>query len=164
MKVTREQAKDCLKSIEVAPIFEQSYESKRLPKELDIFFGPPEEFFLAPDTQRSYSNAVLIPILDDGNFDRVLFYDPQTNSFVEKSIEEPDYACPLASWQQYLASLMIRIIEGIDAEDSELAEIADLIAFKHLDKTLAFLDSVLEDDDYREKQNQFIAELTEHPA
>lgn len=161
MKVTREQARDCLKSLKVAPIFEQSYESRRLPKELDIFFGPPEEFFLAPDTQRSYTDVVQIPILDDGNFDRVLFYDQQTRTFVEKSIEEPDYACPFANWQQYLASLMIRIAEGTDAEDLELAEIADLIAFKYLDQTLAFIDSLLEDDNYGEKQNQFIAGLME---
>jgi hypothetical protein len=40
----------------------------RLPENLDVYFGAPEEFFLAPDTLPPYTRGRLVPVLDDGNF------------------------------------------------------------------------------------------------
>ena len=65
------------------------YRQKRLPENLDIYFSPPEEFFLASDTQSPYTDGGLIPILDDGNFGIVTFLDPETRTIVQKDVECP---------------------------------------------------------------------------
>lgn len=159
MPVTREQSLDTLKTLGVAPMFVQSYNDKRLPRDLDIFFGPPEEFFIEPDTQQLYTHERLIPLLDDGNFALVLFYDPEKKVFIRKYLEHPEEEIHYSNWQQYLADLMIEIAENSDAEDSELAEIADILEFKKLGEVLAFLDSAHEIswEQYHANKAEFIA-------
>src|SRR6516162_3078887 len=144
MPVAREQALETLTMLGVAPIFLQSYKDEPLPKDLDLFFRAPGEFFIGPETQEFYTEGRLIPLLDNGSFALVLFYDPQNKAFIRKYIEDPEVEIHYANWQQYLADLMIEIAEGKDADDSELAEIATLIEFKHLEETIAFLDSLPE--------------------
>ncbi len=58
---TREQAQAARASLNPAPIFLDAYRSQRLPLNLDIFVGVPEEFFLAPDTETAYTGGRLIP-------------------------------------------------------------------------------------------------------
>lgn len=55
MAFTREQALGALASLKPAAVFLDSYTGKPLPENLDIYFGPPEEFFIAPDTQERYT-------------------------------------------------------------------------------------------------------------
>lgn len=147
-----------LESLGVADIFAHSYRSKKLPFSLDIYFGPPEEFFIASDTQETYTEGRLVPLLDDGNFGSVIFFDPETGAFLKKYVEslgEPPIV--FTSWQQYLADLVIRIAEsGVD--DAELEQIATAIDFLHLDRTLAFMNAA-DDDDWSERRYAFLASI-----
>src|SRR5262245_30295256 len=87
MAFTREQAFAALASLNPAQVFLDSYRIKRLPENLDIYFGPPEEFFIAPDTQELYTRKRMVPILDDGNFGLVTFLDPDTRELVQIDVE-----------------------------------------------------------------------------
>ncbi len=133
MAFTREEAYVVLCSLKPAPVFLQSYREKRLPEDLEIYFGPPEEFFLAPETQEMYTQNRLVPILDDGNFGTVTFLDPDTRELVQVIVEAPDEPpVVFRHWQQYLGDLMIRVGESED-DDDRVRRIAELVGFRHTD-------------------------------
>jgi hypothetical protein len=135
---TRDQAFDALASLNPAPVFLDSYRVKSLPENLDIYFGPPEEFFIAPDTQEIYTRNRLVPILDDGNFGLVTFLDPDTMELVQTDVESPDESrATFQHWQQYLADLMIRIGESVD-QDERVRRMAKLVGFDHTDELFAY--------------------------
>ena len=139
MAFTREQAYEALASLNPAPVFLDAYRVRPLPENLDIYLGPPEEFFIAPDTQEAYTHNHLIPILDDGNFDLVTFLAPDTGALIQMSVESPDDppGATFRHWQQYLADLMIRIGECVDG-DQRVARIAQLIGFAYTDELFAY--------------------------
>ena len=139
---TRDVALAALLSLDTTPVFGESYRQKQLPENLDIYFGPPEEFFLASDTQSPYTDGGLIPILDDGNFGVVTFLDLKTRTIVQKDVECPfeEYA-RFQNWQQYLGSLVINMAESID-DDERLRRMSDLVGYKYFDETLILLDSL----------------------
>jgi hypothetical protein len=138
MAFTREQAYATLASLNPAPVFLDAYRVRRLPENLDIYFGPPEEFFIAPDTQELYIRNRLIPILDDGNFGLVTFFDPSTEELVQMDVESPDESrATFRHWQQYLADLMVRVGDSVD-EDERVRRIAGLIGFAHTDELFAY--------------------------
>jgi hypothetical protein len=156
MAFTREQAFEALSSLNPAPVFLQSYAAKRLPENLDIYFGPPEEFFIAPDTQELYTRGRLIPILDDGNFGLVTFLDPQTRELVQLDVESPDETrTSFKHWQQYLADLLLRVADVDD--DEQVRRIAALVGFEHTDKLFEFLDRAesLDGDAWWEARRRF---------
>ena len=131
MPFSRAQALNALRTWNPAPVFLDAYATKHLPENLDIYFGPPEEFFLAPDTQARYTKNRLIPLLDDGNFGLVIFHDPDRRILIELDVEAPDEVRhSYQNWQQYLAGLMLRIGESID-DDHRVSRMADLVGFKH---------------------------------
>src|SRR5262249_15333534 len=139
MPTSREQAYRALVSLRPPAILLQCYESKKLPENLDIYLGPPEEFFLAPDTQDSYTEGRLIPLLDDGNFGVVTFYDPRTGMFVQKDVESPGEArATFVNWQQYLASVLVQIAESTE-DDGRVRRAAELLEFRYIDSLLALL-------------------------
>jgi hypothetical protein len=161
MSFTRDQAYQALASLNPAPIFLESYRTVRLPEDLDIFFGPPEEFFTAPDSQELYTEGRLIPLLDDGQFLRVILLDPATKNLVQVSIESPEEErATFADWSQYLLDLMIRLGESID-DDAKLRRIADLVQFPHIDALLTFLDEVapLAYAEYASQKQRFVATI-----
>lgn len=138
MPFTRQQAYRTLAALKPGPVFLQSYESKRLPENLDIYFGPPEEFFIASDTQEIYTQGQRIPILDDGNFSDVLFYDPVAQTLIELNVETPkEGGIVYQHWQQYLASMMIRIAESID-DDESVRRTADIVQFLYTKELFDF--------------------------
>jgi hypothetical protein len=153
--VTRDQAMETLLSLGVGAIFIQSYLDKDLPDGLEMYFRPPEEFFLAPDTQEPYTHGRLIPLLDNGSFSLVLFYDPDSKSFVRKYIEDPDDAgmqSHYKNWQQYLVDLMIDMVEA-EEDDERLKKMAERIEFSRLDEVIDFVES-MQAVDYEEKNEQ----------
>jgi hypothetical protein len=159
--ITREQALAALASLNPAPVFLQAYHSKRLPENLDIYFGPPEEFFLAPDTQGTYTEGRLVPILDDGNFGIVTFLDPATKSLLKKDVEVPsEVVAQFQNWQQYLADLLIWIAETVEDDDA-VRRIAGVLQFKYADETLAFLERVAHEphDQYETSKSAFLSSL-----
>lgn len=135
---TREQALDALASLKPAAVFLDSYSVRPLPENLDIYFGPPEEFFIAPDTQEVYTRNCLVPILDDGNFGLVTFLDTGTKELVQMDVESPhENRATFQHWQQYLAALMIRIGESVDKDD-RVRRMAKLVGFAHTDELFAY--------------------------
>jgi hypothetical protein len=135
---TRAQAYDALASLNPAQMFLDSYRVKPLPENLDIYFGAPEEFFIAPDTQEVYTRNRLVPILDDGNFGIVTFLDSETGYLVQLDVESPDESrATFRHWQQYLADLMIRIGESVD-DDEQVHRMAKLVGFAHTDELFAY--------------------------
>jgi hypothetical protein len=157
MAFTREQAFDALASLKPAAVFLDSYRVASLPENLDIYFGPPEEFFIAPDTQEVYTRNRLVPILDDGNFGLVTFLDPDTNELVQMDLESPDDSrVTFQHWQQYLADLMIRIGESVD-DDERVRRIATLVGFAHTEALFAYFARTegLSDDAWWEARRKF---------
>ncbi len=147
--VTREEALAALKSLQVADVFLQACQEKSLPYDLNFHFGAPEEFFLAPDSQDYYTKGRLIPLLDDGNFDAVTFLDPDSRHLIQMYVEAPEESPKVfTSWQQYQADLFIDLAEAriADGEEEQLAPIADVIGFQHMDKTVQFVRSRLENE------------------
>lgn len=141
MPFTREQALDALARWRPAPVFLDSYRSKQLPEHLDIYFGPPEEFFLAPDTQFLYTQDRIVPILDNGNFDLVLFDDPNVNQLLYLPIEEPADVTRFSNWQQYLGNLLLGVGESCDDDDS-IWRMADLVEFGYMEELFALWERV----------------------
>jgi hypothetical protein len=156
---TREQALDALSSLNPAEVFLDSYRVKRLPESLHIYFGPPEEYFIAarrmqpsigracgrqrsanaaPDTQEVYIGNRLVPILDDGNFGEVTFLNPDTRELVQVDVESPvESRTTFRHWQQYLAALMIRIGDSVE-DDEQVRRMAKLVGFAHTDELFAY--------------------------
>lgn len=161
MIISRDKSYAALAKLKPAPVFLQSYQSKRLPEDLNIYFGPPEELFLAPATDEEYPWGDRIPILDDGNFGLLLFVDPGTKKLAQIDIECPDEIHDeYENWQQYLAELMIRIGEGID-DDKRVRRAAKVIAFAHVDGLFDFFSrtQALSGRAYKKAKRQFLASL-----
>ncbi len=134
MPFTRQQALDALSSWHPAPVFLEAYATRRLPEDLDLYVGPPEELFLAPETQAPYTRGRIVPILDDGSFGVVTFHDPEARALVQIGVEQPGKTrATFRTWQQYLASLMLRIGESVD-DDDQIRRISDLVLFRHADE------------------------------
>ena len=51
MPVTREQSYTALASLHPAPILLQCYQQEALPDMMELFFRPPEVFFISPEIQ-----------------------------------------------------------------------------------------------------------------
>ena len=161
MPFTRAQALNALRTWNPAPVFLDAYAAKHLPENLDIYFGPPEEFFLAPDTQARYTRNRLIPVLDDGNFGLVIFHDPDKRILIELDIETSDeIRHTYYNWQQYLAGLMLRIGESVDYDD-HVRRMAGLVAFKHTDELFELWRFIgnLPHADYERSCEAFVAGL-----
>jgi hypothetical protein len=165
MAFTREQAYAALASLNPAPVFLESYRVRPLPENLDIYFGPPEEFFIAPDTQEIYACDRLVPILDDGNFDLVTFLDPGSGELVQLDVETPDEPRAIfRHWQQYLAALMIRMAESVD-DDARVRRIAGLVGFAHTDELFEYRanSDALSGDAWWEARRRFPLTLGQRP-
>ena len=136
MPFIRNQALDALAHWEPATVFLDSCRLNRLPENLDIYFGPPEEFFLSPDTQFLYTQDLFVPILDNGNFDLVLLDDPNVNQLFYLPIEEPNDVTRFSNWQQYLGNLLLGICESLDDDDG-VRRVADLVDFRYVEELFA---------------------------
>lgn len=145
----REEGYSWLQALGVARVFLESYRVRRLPEDLDNRFGPPEEFFtLDSSSQSDYDEGGrLVALLDDGNFDAILFFDRLRGDFVLKDVEIPSRVQRrFASWQQYLATL-VRDLWEAERSDAALGRVAELIGFSHLPATISLLERVNESSD-----------------
>ena len=139
MPVTREQCYTALASLHPAPIFLQCYQQETLPDMMELYFRPPEVFFITPEIQVQYTNDVLIPNLDEGSFDTAILLHPHTGALYRYSIELPQQPLhTFPSWRQYLADLMLRIAE-LAEDDAEIVHLGNIIGFTDFDALFAFL-------------------------
>jgi hypothetical protein len=156
---TREQARESLARFNAAPVFLDAYVYKRLPLRLDTYFRPPEPFFRPPDAPSEYLEGRLIPILDDGNFGIITFYNPANGVLVQKDVEAPrEVLATFSNWQQYLADLMIRAAESSE-DDERLRQISELIEFRYFDALMAFFNAHEHEAhyEYQRHKAEFIA-------
>jgi len=161
MSFTRDQAYAALASLNPAQVFLDSYRHPKLPENLEIYFGPPEEFFIAADTQDRYTGGRLIPILDDGNFGLVTYLDPDSRELIQMDVESPDEDRTIfRHWQQYLADLIVTIGESL-ASDDHLRRIADRIGFGHVEELFDYYQRTedLEGDEWWQARRQFPASI-----
>lgn len=163
MAFTREEAYAALASLNPAPVFLQAYHTERLPENLHIYFGVPEEFFIASDSEEPYTHGQMIPILDDGNFGIVTFLNPTTHELVQLDIESPgEERAVFRNWQQFLADLLILMGES-GVTDEKLQRIAGLVGFAHTDALFAFFERIQDANnaEYRALREQFVASISE---
>lgn len=142
-------------------MFLDAYKSKQLPECLHAYIGPPDEFFIAADTQEPYSKGRLIPILDDGNFSIVTFSDPCGARLVQFDVESPQSMLKeFTNWQQYLADLLIRVGESID-DDARVRRIAALVEFRYPDMLFAFFTAAGDQpyEEYKRLEQQFVSSI-----
>jgi len=166
MAFTREQAFAALASLNPAQVFLDSYRIKRLPENLDIYFGPPEEFFIAPDTQELYTRKRMVPILDDGNFGLVTFLDPDSRELVQIDVEScAESRAVFQHWQQFLADLMIRIGESVD-DDSRVRHMAELVGFLHTEELFSYFarTEAISGDAWWETRRLFLRSIPAEPG
>lgn len=141
MEFTREQSFNALASLQPAAVFLEAYQGHSLPHNLASFFGPPEELFIAPDSQAPYTKGHLIPLLDDGCFCTVTLFNPSTGRLIQRSMELPEEGIvTLQNWQQYLATVMLRMAESLEEEEDAIRAIAAILDFHHVDALLAHLE------------------------
>jgi hypothetical protein len=130
MAFTRADAYRTLAALRPARVFLQAYHTDRLPEMLELYFRPPEEFFLAPDSQARYTEGRWIPILDDGSFGLITFCDPETLALRQMHVESPgEVQVSFPNWNAYLADLMERVMES-DDDPGRLRRIAELIGLR----------------------------------
>lgn len=130
MPFTREDAYRTLAALNPAPVFLQAYHTESLPEDLDLYFRPPEEFFLAPDSQARYTEGHWVPILDDGSFSTVTFCDPTTLTLRQMYVEVPgEVQATFPNWEAFLDDLMNWVLES-EEDDERLRRIAELIEYR----------------------------------
>ena len=116
---------------------------------------------MAPDQQDRYTQGGLTPLLDDGNFGLVLFFEPATGGFVEKDVERPDdVRHRYENWHQYLANQVIRMAES-GVSDERLQSISSEIGFRHLAAAIQFLDRCgdLPADEFERQRQEFLTSV-----
>jgi hypothetical protein len=127
MPFSRDEAYRTLAALNPAAVFLEAYHTERLPEDLDLFFRPPEEFFLAPDSQARYTDGRWVPILDDGSFSLITFCDPTTLQLRQMWVEAPgEVRATFPTWEVFLDDLMSRVMELVE-DDDRLRRIASLI-------------------------------------
>jgi hypothetical protein len=152
---------NAIRSLRLAPVFEYLYFGKEVPADLTIYMRYPKMFHNINLAQgEPLTEGGLIPIVGDGNGDEICLFDPRTNHFVVKAVEEPEEAVrEFASWQQYLAYALLDMADsGLD--DDEVAEVAEAIGFRRTDELIALLEELetLPDDAADKRCERFIRE------
>jgi hypothetical protein len=139
--VTRDKALQALQALKPARAFLELYEHQGLAATIWPHVGVPDEFFLAPETQEDYCEGGLIPILDDGAFGTVVFYDPGSGGLVLKLVEDPnEVVARFERWEQYLAYVFFQMAEVVD-DDSQLARLGAVMGFSRVPAAMEALDA-----------------------
>jgi hypothetical protein len=150
---------DTMRRLRLAGVFEDLFFGRSVPADLQIYMSYPSRFH---DTTlgdwQPLTDGGLIPIVDDGNFYDICFFDPNRRKFVLKFVEEPrTIVREFDSWQQFLAYKLLDIAESGPDEDT-LVELADAVGFTHTRELLSVLREMkaLADDDVEGRAEQFI--------
>ena len=123
---------NAIRSLGLASVFEDLYFGRAVPANLDIYMTYPAKFHsLSLEDCDPLTADGLIPILDDGNFYHLYFFDPARHKFVVKFLEEPDKVVKeFGTWQQFLAYKLLEITQS-GPTDNELLAIAEAVGFRY---------------------------------
>ncbi len=155
MKVTLESTLKLVQQLNLPQIVSKVLREEALPFDLDIHFGCIGEFFLmTEDEQKIYTQNGILPLWDDGNFDRITAYDTQADKFLMYYVEMPEEGFNVKySYEQ----LMVKEFEGLweaEIEGSDLRSIASLFNFKGVECFLLKMNEI-QDLDYNEYEAEF---------
>jgi hypothetical protein len=151
---------DTIRTLGLAPVFEDLYFGREVPGNLQIYMRYPTEFRNATLDEWSplTEGGRLVPIVDDGNFYNICLFDSWRRKFVVKSVEEPKLTVrEFDSWQQYLAYTLLEIGDS-GASENELIQVAEIVGFRYTAELLSFLGEMetLSDSEIDERAVQFI--------
>ena len=149
-----------IRTLGLAPVFEDLYFGRDVPANLQIYMRYPTEFRNATldEWKPLTEGGSLIPIVDDGNFYNICLFDTRRRKFIVKSVEEPErIVTEFDSWEQYLAYALLEIGDSGASED-ELIQVADTVGFRHTAELLSLLREMetLSDRESDERVAQFI--------
>ncbi len=132
-----------IRSLTLAPVFEDLYFGRDVPANLQIYLRYPREFHDAsPGDLRRLTEGRFVPLVNDGNLDTVCLFDPERRSFVVKSLDEPETVVQeFDHWQQFLAAKLLEIADSGPSR-AELRAIAAIVGFRRTPELLALLDEL----------------------
>ena len=116
-------------------------EQKKLPGKLWLHFGCPEEIFLTKkeNLDPGIVGRKLVPLWDDGNFGRIVFYDEERSGFVVLYIEFPEEGFgQIYNWEQVMA-LEFKGLWEAELEEDEMIHLAGLFEFEGVRRLLEVL-------------------------
>jgi len=121
---TKQEALEYIVGLNLPEFVKNLYLQPQDISDISIFIGCPTEYFLlSTDQQRIYSKDLLIPIVDNGNFDSVVFHDPKANYFIELSAEDPfNPKGKFKNFNQVIFNVFCRVCESYES----INEIKDL--------------------------------------
>lgn len=137
--ITRKDALKIVSDLNLPKVIRRLAGGETLEPRLATFWGNAEEFFLSSEkTQESIWRGRIIPLWDDGNFDKLFGVHLPTKKFVEFYVEEAIDLNSLSLWnyQQILLPTFQRIYDVFADEDEkegerELNYHAKLFEFKY---------------------------------
>ena len=133
-------------------------EKKKLPGKLWLHFGCPEEIFMTEEgnLEERLLGRQLVPLWDDGNFARIVFYDEERSGFVSLYMEFPEEGLgKIYNWEQVMA-LEFKGLWESELEEEEMIHLAGLFEFEGIRRLL----EVLGADPYEDRTfDTFLKEL-----
>lgn len=151
-----------IRALGLSSVFEDLYHGRPVPGTIGFYFRYPSAFHgLTLEDGRPLTDGTQIPIVADADFYEICFFDPKTNGFVLKALEEPEIVLRVfASWQQFLAHRLLAIADSAAPPD-ELRIVADSIGFSHTERFFALLESMNDHTDAESRilGVQFVASI-----
>jgi len=156
MKIDLKHSLKLTKELKLPEIISNILLEEELPYNLYVHFGNAGEFFLMSEEEQSeYSNGNIIPLWDDGNFDRVTAYNTKTKNYVTFYIEDPDEGLSHQLTYEQLMATEFKELWEAEKDRTDLKEIAKLFNYSGIQ---SFLDNMakINDLEYDEYEQQFI--------
>ena len=150
-----------LKRWRVAQVFIDVYFQAVLPDNLQLLIAVPESFFDADDFVLDDQVDRLVPILQVGSEETVLFDDPDRNQLLLISVDGPEVRETFFTWQQFLSHFLLTLLEnGFDEARTE--SIAALIEANYPNEVIAFWNHsrALPPDDWNSRRQQFVRSIS----
>lgn len=157
---SKKMALHALRKWHAAQVFIDAYSHALLPENLHLLVAVPESFFDADDFGLDDKKDRLVPILQVGADDIVLFDDPDSNKLVLISVAGPDVRDTFLSWQQFLAHFLLMLLEG-GIDEERCYRIATLIEARYATEVIAFWKQaqILPSRDWVSLRKQFIGSI-----
>src|SRR5262245_20528128 len=150
---------DTIRTLGLGHVFEDLYFGRDVPANLRIYMRYPSEFRNATLNEwKRLTEGILVPIVDDGNFYNICFFDPRRRNFVVKNVEEPKRIVrEFVSWQSYLAHALLEVADSGPSE-AELIQVAGAVGFQHTAELLSLLEEMdeLSDREIDQRADRFI--------
>ncbi len=140
MKIERKHSVQLAKELGLPEVVLKILNDDDLPHGLFVYFGCPEEFFLSDeDDQTAITKGHVVPLWDDGNFDRITAYDQDTGKYVMFYVESPEEGMEQHfTYEQLMATEFLDLWNAEKGEEA-LREIASLFDFRGIEQFIAVM-------------------------